>query len=161
MTGTIPVDQFKAGLFMLFTETFDEVRGIFLDRGTSLFETLDTVSAEEASRPVSASCASIAAQANHVTYYLDVIDRYARGERPTDVDWPGSWQVGPVDEAGWAALKDRLRASQRKVRATLESRDAFDDADAMGGAMSFVVHTAYHLGEIRQALCVLPGSDSR
>ena len=158
MSGTIPVDQFKAELFLLFNETFDEVQGIYLDRGTSLFETLATVSAEEASRPVSASCASIAAQVNHVTYYLDVIDRYARGEQPTDVDWPGSWQVGPVDEAGWAALKDRLRASQQQVRATLDSRDAFADADAVGGAMSFVVHTAYHLGEIRQALCTVRGS---
>jgi len=25
----------------------------------------------------------------------------------------------------------------------------------MGGALSIVIHTAYHLGEIRQALCVL------
>ena len=160
MSRTIPVDQFKAGLFILFDETFDEVHGVFLDRGTSLFETLATISAEEASRPVSASCASIAAQVNHVTYYLDVLDYYARGERPTDVDWPGSWQVGPVDEAAWAALKDRLRTSQRKVRATLESRDAFDDAEAVGGAMTFVVHTAYHLGEIRQALCTVRGAAS-
>ena len=158
MPGTIPVDQFKAGLFMLFDETFDEVRGIFLDRGTSLFETLETVSAEEASRPVSASCASIAAQVNHVTYYLDVLDRYARGEQPTGVDWQGSWNVGPVDDAGWAALKDRLRASQQKVRATLESWNAVNDAEAIGEAMAFVVHTAYHLGEIRQALCTVRGS---
>jgi len=159
VTGTIPVDLFKAELFAIFDETFDEVHGIYLDRGTSLFETLATISAEEASRPVSASCASIAAQVNHVAYYLDVIDRYARGEEPTDVDWPGSWHVGPVDEAGWAALNDRLRASQRKVRATLDSLDDFD-ADAVGGGMSFVVHTAYHLGEIRQALCTVRGDAS-
>ena len=160
MSGTIPVDQFKSGLFMLFDEVFDEVYGIFLDRGTSLFETLATISAEDASRPVSASCASIAAQVNHVTYYLDVLDVYARGEQPTGVDWQGSWQVGPVDDAGWAALKERLRTSQQKVRATIESRDAFDDADAVGGAMTFVVHTAYHLGEIRQALCTVRGAAS-
>ncbi len=155
MTGSIPVDQFKAGLFMLFNEAFDEVHGIFLDRGTSLFETLATITAEEASRPVSATCASIAAQVSHVTYYLDVLDVYARGEQPTDVDWPGSWQVGPVDDAAWTALKDQLRTSQQKVRATLENRESFDDAIAVGGAMSFVVHTAYHLGEIRQALCTV------
>jgi hypothetical protein len=27
--------------------------------------------------------------------------------------------------------------------------------ETMGGALSIVVHTAYHLGEIRQALCTL------
>ena len=27
--------------------------------------------------------------------------------------------------------------------------------DTIGGALSLVVHTAYHLGEIRQALCTL------
>jgi hypothetical protein len=29
------------------------------------------------------------------------------------------------------------------------------DEDRMVGALSIVVHTAYHLGEIRQALCTL------
>jgi hypothetical protein len=27
--------------------------------------------------------------------------------------------------------------------------------DTIGGSLSIVVHTAYHLGEIRQALCTL------
>ena len=30
----------------LLRETFEEVNGIYLDRGTSLFETLETISAE-------------------------------------------------------------------------------------------------------------------
>ncbi len=38
----------------MFDETFEQVQGMYLDKGTSLFETLATVTAEEASRPVSA-----------------------------------------------------------------------------------------------------------
>ena len=33
----------------LLNETFDNVQGYYLDKGTSLFETLATISAEEAS----------------------------------------------------------------------------------------------------------------
>jgi hypothetical protein len=32
------------------------------------------------------------------------------------------------------------------------------DEDSLGGAMAVVVHSAYHLGEIRQALCMLQPS---
>jgi hypothetical protein len=31
----------------------------------------------------------------------------------------------------------------------------WDSENAIGGALAIVVHTAYHLGEIRQALCTL------
>jgi hypothetical protein len=29
------------------------------------------------------------------------------------------------------------------------------DDETIGGSMAIIVHTAYHLGEIRQALCTL------
>ena len=31
----------------------------------------------------------------------------------------------------------------------------WEDEKAIGGALAIVIHTAYHLGEIRQALCTL------
>ena len=37
----IPVERLTFTLFGLLTETFEQVHGIFLDKGTSLFETLD------------------------------------------------------------------------------------------------------------------------
>ena len=52
MSTQIATDSFKKQLFLLFEETFDHVHGVYLDRGTSLFETLEAISAEEASRPV-------------------------------------------------------------------------------------------------------------
>lgn len=68
MTHSSLAAHFSSALFEFLDETFETHHGFYLDKGTSLFETLSTVSATEASQPVSASCASIAAQVNHVTY---------------------------------------------------------------------------------------------
>ncbi len=53
MSAAIPQSEFTKGLHALLTEAFESVQGYFLDPHTSLFETLATVSAVEASRPVS------------------------------------------------------------------------------------------------------------
>ena len=54
----IPTERFTFTLFGLLTEAFESVYGIFLDRGTSLFETLADITAEEASRATSGRCAT-------------------------------------------------------------------------------------------------------
>jgi hypothetical protein len=51
------------------------VRGIYLDKGTSMFETLAGISAEEATIPVGGKCATLDAQVKHVAFYLDVLDK--------------------------------------------------------------------------------------
>ncbi len=96
MARQIELDRFTQEFYALLEETFERVRGISLDRGTSLFETLATISAEEASRPVSATCASIAAQVEHVRFYLEVLERYLRGETVGAVDWQASWRLTGV-----------------------------------------------------------------
>jgi hypothetical protein len=137
----------------MLTEAFESVYGIFLDKGTSLFETLADVSAEEASQATSGRCATLAAQVNHVRFYLDVTEKYMLEQHGERVDWQSSWQVGAVTEEEWARLKDELRASYTRVRATMEGFDSWDNDSRLGGAMAILVHTAHHLGEIRQMLC--------
>ena len=46
MTQQIPLELFTGELFPMLEETFERVHGIYLDKGTSLFETLDTITAE-------------------------------------------------------------------------------------------------------------------
>src|SRR3712207_2820795 len=75
MARQIELDRFTQELYAPLDETFERAQGIYLDRGTSPFETLATISAEEASRRVSATCASIAAQVEHVRFYLEVLER--------------------------------------------------------------------------------------
>ena len=158
MAQQIALESYTKALADLLDETFERVHGIYLDRGTSLFETLETISAEEASRPVSATCASIAAQVEHVRFYLEVLGRYARGEAVGKVDWEASWRLTTVTPEEWDALKGRLRDTHRDILALVGDAGTWDNEDAIGGSMAIVAHTAYHLGEIRQALCTIKGS---
>ncbi len=136
-------------------ETFEHVHGIYLDDGTSLFETLATISAEEASRPVSAKCASIAGQVEHVRFYLAVLARYLRKEEVEKVNWADSWLLTTVTPDNWDTLKTTLHAQYTTVRVLINSIQDQDDQDLSGDALAVIVHTAYHLGEIRQALCTV------
>jgi hypothetical protein len=155
MSTQIILERFKDTLFTALDETFEQVHGIYLDKGTALFETLATITAEEASRPVSATCANIAAQVNHVRFYLDVLEQYMQGQNPGSVDWNASWQIGAVTPAEWDDLIQRLKASYQRVLGVMRSYDTWEGEEHIGGALAILVHTAYHLGEIRQALCTI------
>jgi len=156
MSGTIPVEIFTNEIFTLLDETFEHVHGMYLDQGTSLFETLATITAEEASRPVSPTCATLAAQVEHVRFYIDVLEHEINGERVGDkADWGEIWRtVREVTPEQWEDSKKRLMESYRRVMALLKTL-AWKNGDEVGGAMAIAAHTAYHLGEIRQALCTL------
>jgi DinB family protein len=155
MPDQIPVEQFTKALEYLLEETFDNVHGAYLDGGTSLFETLATISAEEASRPVSARCASIAAQVEHTRFYLDLAARAGRGEAVGRVDWQATWRLTSVTDAEWEALKGRLREAQQAILAVARNPGTWTDERTIGGGLAVLAHTAYHLGEIRQALCTV------
>jgi len=156
MPSTIASDTFKTALFEILDETFFNVQGIYLDGGTSLFETLDTITAEQASRPISERCASMAAQVRHVAFYLDVLERYLRTKEPAQVDWGEIWRTTrSATPEEWQSYQDELRQSYQRVVATLDNLETWDDEDSLGGALAVLVHSAYHLGEIRQALCIL------
>lgn len=154
---TIAVENFVNELEALLTETFESVQGIYLDRGTSLFETLAQINAEQASIPVRSQCASIAAQTAHVNFYLETLARYLETGQGERVDWGEIWRtVRSVTPEEWAASQQRLRATYQRVVEMVHHYDRWEQEDSIGGAMAIVVHTAYHLGEIRQATCILP-----
>jgi hypothetical protein len=153
MDGQVPVETLRGELLAVLEEIFAKVHGYLLDPGDAFFETLAGISAQEASRPVSTSCASLAAQVNHVRFYIDVIlEIVASGPRKTD--WAASWRVGPVSDAEWQDLIDRLRASYAQAQTFVRTCETWDE-DALGGAIALVGHCAYHLGQIRQSLCLL------
>jgi hypothetical protein len=78
MSPQIPVKRFKKALLACLEETFSNVQGMYLDKGTTLYETLDGVSAEEASQAISSKSATIAAQVEHIRFYLDVLNDFMR-----------------------------------------------------------------------------------
>lgn len=157
MSNSVVLQEFIDTIFKMLEETFEKVHGIYLDRGTSLFETLADITAEEASRPVSARCSSLAGQVAHICFYLDVLSEYMQSNPVGSVDWQESWQLQHVTPEEWEALKATLRATYERVTTLMKGFDTWEGEDEIGGAMAIVVHTAYHLGEIRQALCTLRG----
>ena len=158
MNPTIAQDHFTAELFELLEETFETHHGIFLDKGTSLFETLAAIDAATASRPVGGRCATLAAQVAHVTFYLEVLERYITTGHTGKVDWGAIWRsVAAVNADEWAALIAGLRQTYTRLKDQLRALETWDDSRSIGGALAIVVHSAYHLGEIRQALCSLQG----
>ncbi len=155
MSKTFTLDEYRESLFLLLKEGFESVHGIFLDKGTSLFETLEGISAETASRPVSDTCSSIAAQVIHTRFYVDLMNEIAQtGEQP-ETDWDATWAVTSVTEQEWDDLRAGLQESYRSLLATLSTDAPWDNEFAIGGSMAIIVHSAYHLGEIRQALCTV------
>jgi hypothetical protein len=156
MTTQIQTEHFTGALYLLLDETFDNVHGIFLDKGTSLFETPATISAEEASIPVGGRCATLAAQVKHVAFYLDVLEHNVRTGKFEPVDWGEIWRTtSAVTPDEWDVLKANLRASYDRIKALIHDAPAWPSEREIGGAIATIVHTAYHLGEIRQALCTL------
>ena len=156
MTKTILQESFSKELFAIFEETFETHHGIYLDKGTSLFETLGQISAGEASIPVGHRCATIAAQVEHVVFYLEVLERYIAGEDVGKTDWSEIWnRASSVTDEEWDKIKSRLKATYVRIGKTLRSIENWEQNDAIGDSMAIVVHTAYHLGEIRQALCTV------
>lgn len=148
--------DFANNLFQLMEETFEpKHHGVYLDEGTSLFETLETVSAEEASIPVGGKCASLASQVAHVTFFIESFERFALQGDTSPRDWSHIWRtVEKVTPQEWEGYKSKLRDAYQRMDKLFRENPLWNE-DTIGGALSIVVHTAYHLGEIRQALCTL------
>ena len=155
MTQQVSHETFTGLLNMLLEETFSKVEGIYLDGGTSLFETLDTVSAGAASRPITPDGTTIASQVGHVRFYLTVMEDYIQGKWYEKVDWQGSWKPKTVTPEEWDALKQDLRDTHERVVDLIKSFDEWNDERKLGGALGILTHTAYHLGAIRQIIRVV------
>lgn len=154
--STINSELFTKVVLMLLDEAFDNVQGFFLDGGTSLFETLATITAAEASVPVGGKCATLAAQVKHVAFYLDVTAKNVRNSDYISVDWGEIWRtVSRVTPEEWDAIRAELRISYRRILSLIQDMPAWSSEVEIGSVLAVIAHTAYHLGEIRQALCTL------
>ena len=92
LSNKIDQELITQNLFDILDEAFVTHHGVFLDRGTSLFETLETITAAEASIPVGGKCATLAAQVAHVNFYLEVVEDYILNKERDNVDWGEIWR---------------------------------------------------------------------
>ncbi len=144
--------DFTGNLFFLLRETFEGPpagkASAYLDQGGGLFQTVEALTAEQASRAAGEGAPTIAAHCAHAKFYLDVLHRYMQGSDES-ADWKQSWLVREVTAEEWEALKSELRASYEAVTGALRSTEEWGDR-TVGGGMAIVAHTAYHLGAVRQ-----------
>ena len=155
MAELIEPKAFQNVLLDLLDETFENHHGIYLDKHNGLLETLELVSSEEASIPIGGKCASLAAQVAHATFYIESFERFALQGDDSPRDWNLIWRtVEKVTPEEWQDYKSKLKDAYQRMDKLFRENPTWKE-DTMGGALSIVIHTAYHLGEIRQALCVL------
>ena len=156
LSNKIDQELITQNLLDVLDEAFVTHHGVFLDRGTSLFETLETITAAEASIPVGGKCATLAAQVTHVNFYLEVVEDYILNKERDNVDWGEIWRrVNKVSTEEWTAYQDQLKETYQRVISMLKNLEDWNDDRPIGGALAIAIHTAYHLGEIRQAMCVV------
>ncbi len=154
--SSIDTNHFTKAVLELLDETFDNVQGYYLDKDTSLFQTLASISADEASTPVGGKCATLAAQVKHVAFYLDVIEKSIYDPDFPKADWDEIWRtVSRVTPEEWQSLQDELRNNYNRILDLIKAAPSWPSDAEIGGVIAVLVHTAYHLGEIRQALCIL------
>ena len=157
MPKQIDISEVATGFRFLLTETFERVQGAYLDKGTSLFETLAEISAAQASQPMG-DCATIAAHVAHTAYYLRVLEDRMFGRDLGYVDWDAIWdEVSAVDAAEWAGMIADLRSDYERVKSHLDNADQWEGINELSSMLGIIAHSAYHLGEIRQMMCHLDG----
>ena len=159
MSTTIESEHFVEAILYVLEEAFKPTGEgrVFLDGGDSLFETLEKISADTASIPVGGQCATLAAQVKHVAFYLEVVESFVRNPGGTPPpDWGEIWRtVGAVSEEEWAAIQAELQLRYENIISLIKETPEWPTPRHIGGPIGVIAHTAYHLGEIRQALCTL------
>lgn len=156
MSDVIRKADFVSNLFTFLVETFEsppKPSSAYLDRKAGFFDTLETISAEQASRPIAKGATSIAAQVEHTRFYLAVIAQFMDG-RTEKVDWQESWRVTEVTPEDWTNLKQALKTTYNSLSQRLRSIEVWGD-DEVGDSMAIVIHTAYHLGAVRQMVNII------
>ncbi len=152
--GAIAEKDFTGSLFLILKETFEgpppKTSSAFLDQGCGLFQTVEGLTAGDASRAARPGGTTVAAHCAHVKFYLDVLHAYMRGS-DTQADWRQSWLVRTVSPEEWESLKREVRAAYETVSEALRSVEDWGER-TVGAGVAVVAHTAYHLGAIRQIL---------
>ena len=153
VTEQISNEHFLHAFLSIMTATFEKGGG-YLDLGTSIFETLANLTADEASRPVSSDCATIAAHVAHMIVALDFSLHLFRGQH-LQVDWREIWRtVRAVTDDEWRATQEHLHEAYVAF-CEVAKITPWQNVTEIEGAMEVLTHNAYHLGEIRHALCTI------
>jgi hypothetical protein len=122
--------------------------------GHGIIRTVEQLSAEEASFPITEGGSTVAAHTEHVRWSLQLALAFLKGEKPAP-NWKESWRIKTVDEKQWEQLQKDLKDVYTAIRTSVEKRDDWSDRRMEKGTFSILPHMSYHLGAIRQMVRVL------
>ena len=101
--STIRRTDFTDSFSQLLKETFEgppaEGGSAYLDKGAGLFQTLDRLSAEDASVPPAPGSPTVAAHCEHVRFYVFALHGLMRGATGK-IDWNQSWLAWAAERKG-------------------------------------------------------------
>lgn len=125
--------------------------GWLLNRGDpGLLDSLDRLSAADASAVPAEGTSSVAAHVEHLRYGFSLLNRWTPEHNPfAGADWAAAWKRVRVSDAEWAELRAALREEARQWREQSPRLLAGGDMEVTG-AFASAAHLAYHLGAIRQ-----------
>lgn len=154
---TEPDAIFHRALTSLLTEILDGPPGqeaYVLNPGDpGLLRQLDAIDWRMASERPMPGKTTIASHVGHLCYGLAMLNRWAAGDpNPwAGADPNASWNRTTVSEEQWRTLRAAFRQESGKWRDLVATRTNWDNMSATV-AISTAVHTAYHIGAIRQIL---------
>jgi hypothetical protein len=148
------MSEYATALLTLYNEILNGPgqAAFVLNPGDSgLLQSLDRLSADQASAVPPEGGASVASHVDHICFGLELMVRWAQGEKDpfTGADFRVSWDRKQVSASEWSELRDRLWAVSDQWRQAMQQPRTLTDTEAAGLAGS-VVHLAYHLGAMRQ-----------
>jgi hypothetical protein len=150
--NSVIAEHFVESVAYLLRETFEGSPegqpSAFLDRGVGFFNTINQLSAAQASADINGM--TIAAQTEHAKFYLDRLCEFING-RTEKVNWEDSWLIETVNDQEWDALRSTMRRAYNDALKCIATVDDWD-TPRTGMAIGLVAHTAYHLGAVRQIL---------
>ncbi len=151
--------DFRTPLAILFREVYegkhiDKDYTLFVQGGKGIFNTLEQVTAEQASKKPSAECSSIFAHLNHARHYLSLFMAGVRGEE-VDLDWDATWAKQTCTEEEWAHLAKDMRREYEETYEYIQNGDLSKDEDLPMYALGELAHAAFHLGAVRSIMKIV------
>ena len=150
MSTPIRPELFTSEMLAILEETFTKTHGIYLDGGTSLSETMDRLTAAQASAAPAAGVYPVCAHVIHALFYLRLLERILRGEDVETVEWEMTWRTLSVTPDEWSALQTGLLETYGRLVTLFTDIEDWNAEDRLGNALAILAHTAYHIGAVRQ-----------
>lgn len=118
---------------------------------SGIFGVLERLSCDEASMSIHGT--TLAAHTDHVRYHMWGTNELLKNGNSPKMDWDKSWDIHSVDGQQWNRIQEGLR---NEYLIFLETIDAIEwNEQLVNEVLSSLVHSAYHLGAIRQMLKVV------